>query len=89
MKAKHSSNLNQYLGLFFEDKQQLWVQVRKIASKSNSWIYITDEHLVNEVHESLELKNILKKGQVYISSDFHLREQVVRAKPVIEAIKKK
>jgi two-component SAPR family response regulator len=76
---------HQFLGLFFTEKDQLWLLVQKLVL-GKDWIYITDEQPISEVKVALEFKNILDKGEVLSSNDFYLREQVVRAKPVIDAI---
>jgi two-component SAPR family response regulator len=79
---------DRFLGLFFAEKEQLWSLVREILHTQKDWIYITDEHSSSQVKEAIDFENINNKGEVIVSSEFFLREQVVRAKPVIEAIEK-
>jgi two-component SAPR family response regulator len=89
MKSILSTKPTQLFGLFFTEKQKLWGQVQKLALQSKSWIYIADEFPILEVKTALELKRLLKKGEILSSFDFYLREPVVRAKPVMAAIEKK
>lgn len=83
------NDTSRFLGLFFAEKEQLWEEVRKLFDAGSFWIYITDEHAVNQVKDALDFDNLENKGEILSSSEFFLREQVVRAKPVIEAIQNK
>ncbi len=77
-----------FLGLFFTEKTSLWRDVINIMDGFRQWIYIADEHTVAQVKDIFSTNHIEDQGEVLSSSDFFLREQVVRAKPVIDAIEK-
>lgn len=78
-----------FWGLFFAKKTSLWHDVINIMAAYKQWIYIADEHTLTQVREALAMDDLEGKGEVVASSDFFLREQVVRAKPVIDAIERK
>lgn len=85
-------NNNRYIGLFIRNQKSLWKAVRQLTATSEkaNWLYITDEHAPQKLRSLLKRKSVaIKKGEILPSSDFQLREQVVRAKPVIEALEKK
>ena len=81
-------SIGRYLGFFFADKEQFWVQILELLNSQRSWIYISDEHTPNQVREAIDFENLDTTGEIIASSEFFLREQVVRAKPVIEALEK-
>jgi len=87
-----AQNDRRYIGLFIRDKKSLWNTLKQLVTTDNTirWIYITDEHPPNQLGALLKRNTIsLKKGQIIPSSEFNLREQVVRARPVIEVLEEK
>ncbi len=85
-------NNSRYIGLFIGNKKSLWKALRQLTSSSasGSWLYITVENPPKKLKSLLKRKSIpVKQGQILLSSEFKLREQVVRAKPVIEALEEK
>ena len=85
-------NNNRYIGLFVEGKKSLWKALRQLTSANllRPWLYITDENAPKKLKSLLIRKSIpVKQGQILLSSQFKLREQVVRAKRVIKALEEK
>lgn len=83
---------NQYIAFFIDSKKSLLKGLTQLINteKSRSWIYITDEHTPHKLKSLLKRKGIsFNNGEILPSSQFKLREEVVRAKPVIEALDKK
>lgn len=77
----------QYLGLFIPSQDLQWTKVRELSLNFDRGLYICDQNTISDVKK--ELDNEVNFIEVFASSEFHLRDQVVRANPVIEAIKNK
>lgn len=75
-----------FIGYFFNDKQELWMEVSKISNTFKNTIYLADEYTVSKVKSFLPSHS---NFDVVSSNDFYLREEVVREKPIIEALKAK
>ena len=85
-------NTNRYFGIFIPDENVLYKALLDFTSSAiyDSWLYISDEKLPNKLKTVFKKNSItVKEGQILPSSEFKLREQVVRAKPVIEALEEK
>jgi two-component SAPR family response regulator len=79
-----------FIGLFNSEEEILWENTSKILSDHDYWLYIADEHALNYVKTALKIADYaVQNGEIVSSADFYLREQVVRAKPVIEALEQK
>lgn len=79
--------MSQYLGLFVQQNQIIWPTLSKLCSDSQHWLYISDEQSTEVLMKEKSLdEEVLPNGYFLDSSEFFLREQVVRAKPVITAI---
>jgi hypothetical protein len=79
-----------FIGLFNSDEEILWKSTSKIISDYNNWLFIADEHSLSYVKTVLKMPDAaFQNGEVVSSTDFYLREQVIRAKPVIDAIEQK
>jgi hypothetical protein len=79
-----------FIGLFNSNEEIMWESTSKIISDYNNWLFIADEHPLNYVKTALDITDAtVQNGEVVSSADFYLREQVVRAKPVIHAIEEK
>ena len=76
---------NHFIGYFFHEKNDLWQTVVSFRNSFSEAIYITDEHTVSEAKTNLNDIQI----EVMSSDDIALREQVVRAKPVISSLQDK
>lgn len=74
-----------FIGFFVATPEHLWQGVRALLMPGVS-LYITDQHPVQEVKTALAEEKTL---DVVSSADFHLRESIVRAKPVIDALTRK
>lgn len=75
-----------FIGYFFNNKLELWKDVFEFSKTFKNIIYLADEHTVNKVKYFLPLQ---ENFDVVSSNDFYLREEVVRQKPIIEALKAK
>ncbi|PIB39501.1 BTAD domain-containing putative transcriptional regulator [Maribacter sp. 4G9] len=83
-------DINVHVGFFFQKEGDQWVGIRQVLGQYNNWLYITDQYKVSDIECTLKPKNeALPKGVVFPSSDFFLRERVLRAKPFIEALRNK
>ena len=82
-------NNENYIGLFISDEDSLLRSLVQLTTsiESGSWIFISDERPLKKV-EALFKRGLIavNEEQILLSSEFKLREQVVRAKPVIEAL---
>jgi two-component SAPR family response regulator len=79
-----------FIGLFNSNEEIMWESTSKIISDYNNWLFIADEHPLSYVKTALDITDAtVQNGEVVSSADFYLREQVVRAKPVIHAIEQK
>lgn len=79
--------MQQYLGLFIPNQELQWPKVREMSLSFEKALYISDQNSLSDVKKELNIEeNFI---DVFPSSEFHLRDQVVRAKPVIEAIRSK
>ena len=76
---------NHFIGYFFHEKNDLWQTVVSLRNSFSEAIYITDEHTISEAKTNLNDIQI----EVMSSDDIALREQVVRAKPVISSLQDK
>lgn len=83
---------NRYFGIFNPDENLIYKALLDFTSSTiyDTWLYISDEKLPNKLKIVFK-KNLIsvKEGQILLSSEFKLREQVVRAKPVIKALEEK
>jgi DNA-binding SARP family transcriptional activator len=77
---------SRFIGYFFNEKLELWNEVSKISNTFKNKIYLADEYTVNKVKSFLPSE---ENFEVVSSNDFYLREEVVREKPIIEALKAK
>jgi len=75
-----------YPGLFFSDYSLLWQQIKRIIGAHKHWLYVADEQSVSNVKAFCEVELSDNEGDVVSSEAFFLREQVVRAKPVVKAL---
>lgn len=76
-----------YIGYFFNNKSELWKEVKNTLQKFQNSIYVVDEHSISEAKSKLNLEeNVTNSIEILSTQDFFLREQVVRAKPVIESL---
>lgn len=85
-------NSNCYIGLFIPDEDSLLKSLVQLITsiESGSWIFISDEKPRKKVKALFKQGSItFNEGQILLSSEFKLREPVVRAKPVIEALAEK
>lgn len=85
-------NDNRYIGLFIRDKKSLWKGLQELSKSApeRPWLYITDEHSPNKFKALLQRKGVsIKHGEIVPSSEFRLREDIVRAKPVIASLEEK
>jgi two-component SAPR family response regulator len=80
-----------FVGLFIAESKKSWHYIKKMLQQASYWLYIVDEHQANFVKNSLDLEStgVPQNGDIISSSEFYLREQIVRAKPVIDALEKK
>jgi two-component SAPR family response regulator len=81
-----------HLALFYSKEKSLWAQCAALYSaiQPTSWLYISDEHDIETVAESLTKHEIsLKEGEIILSEAFNYRQQVVRIPAIIEALKNK
>jgi two-component SAPR family response regulator len=72
-----------FIGLFFASEDVLWKGVEGLRT-SNRTLYITDEHSLSQV--KTELPETEEVVEVMPSNEFFLRESVVRARPVVDAL---
>lgn len=80
--------MNNFIAYFYSDKVSIWQNISSLIQ--NAFVlYITDENPVPEVKNKLVINEDNQQIEVLNSSEFYLREQVVRAKPVIKAIEEK
>jgi DNA-binding SARP family transcriptional activator len=74
-----------FIGLFYPKSSVLWVDVNRIASKAQNWIYLTDEHTTIAIKAAL--KKHINKGEIIANSEWGFRENVFRFESVIQKIK--
>lgn len=77
----------EYLGLFIPKQELQWPIVKKMQQHFENGIYICDQNSLTNTAK--EFKDVESKIEVFSSVDFHLRDQVVRAAPVIDTLKAK
>ena len=83
---------NRYIGLFVQDQKKRWKALRELISLGvyGSLLYISDENTPDKLIVLFKANAVpVKLVQIALSSEFKLREQVVRAKPVMEALEEK
>lgn len=86
MRQPNDTMAAKYPGLFFSDYSLLWQQIKRIIGVHKHWLYVADEQSVTNVKEFFEVELVDNEGDVVSSGEFFLREQVVRAKPVMKAL---
>lgn len=77
----------QYLGLFIPNQEIQWPIIREISLNYEKKLYIFDQNSPSDIKRELNVEE--SYIDIFPSSEFHLRDHVVRANPVIEAIKVK
>lgn len=76
-----------FIGLFFDSLEELHQNLHTLLQTGASWAYVCDERPISSVREGFKIHQIeLEKGEIIASSEINLREQVVRAKQVVEAL---
>ena len=82
-------NNENYIGLFIPDEDSLVKSLVQLTTsiESGSWIFISDERPRKKVKALFKQGSVtVNEGQILLSSQFKLREPVVRARPVIDAL---
>jgi DNA-binding SARP family transcriptional activator len=74
-----------FIGYFFQENDKLWQAIGNLCLEYPHIIYIIDEHPSNIIKAVLEDSNF----EILTTSEIYLREQVVRAIPVIKALEQK
>ena len=80
-------NNENYIGLFIPDEDSLVKSLVQLTTsiESGSWIFISDERPRKKVKALFKQGSVtVNEGQILLSSQFKLREPVVRARPVID-----
>lgn len=77
----------QYLGLFIPNQEIQWPIIKEVSLNYEKKLYIFDQNSLSDIKRELNVEE--SYIDIFPSSEFHLRDHVVRANPVIEAIKVK
>jgi two-component SAPR family response regulator len=77
----------QYLGLFIPNQEIQWPIIKEVSLNFEKKLYIFDQNSLSDIKRELNVEE--SYIDIFPSSEFHLRDHVVRANPVIEAIKVK
>lgn len=77
--------------IFYEALPQLWEQVgnllRQAPWRDAPWLYLADEQSVAATGEGLAAAGVSQvRGAVRATEEFHLREQVIRVRPIQVAL---
>ncbi len=78
--------MSRFIGLFTASEETLWQGVTALLSTGQT-VYITDEHTLPQVRAALSVGES-ESGSVEVvsSAEVYLRESVVRARPVVDAL---
>nr|WP_293833830.1 BTAD domain-containing putative transcriptional regulator [uncultured Arsenicibacter sp.] len=80
---------DRFIGFFSSTEERLWYMVVRMLAAEYS-LYIADEHTVPQVKSAiLQDDTSAATVEVLSSAEFLLREQVVRAQPVLDALRRK
>jgi two-component SAPR family response regulator len=77
----------QYLGLFIAKQEHQWSILREMNRHFENGMYIYDQNASTNISKEFDEADF--SIEILSSADFHLRDQVVRAGPVIAALKAK
>lgn len=75
------------IGLFFDSSEELYQNLLSLTNESQNWVYICDERPVSVVRDGFKQHQLeVSQGSFINSSEVKLREQVIRAKQVVEEL---
>ena len=76
-----------FIGLFFDASEELLQNLLSLTHESKNWLYVCDERPVSVVKDGFRQRQLdIDQGSFINSSDVKLREQVIRAKQVVEEL---
>lgn len=79
-----------FIGLFLATHSELYAYCKSLILPQTYWLYVCDEKPVSVVKENFKTQGIdLERGLLLPSAEFRLRDQVIRAHPVVEALVQK
>lgn len=79
-----------FIGLFLATHNELYEYCKTLILSDVYWLYVCDENPISVVKENFKNQGInLENGLVLASTELKLRDQVIRTRPVAEALEEK